>query len=134
MFPYFPVCSICPRILPYVPCTLVYPFNQTPPPLTFFLPTQVGMQTNEDSLSQETQTESPLKLDKWTQKPISVNVGPDMKSPPTPQDYLGVGGDMPPQEGGSEDSFGASAAGDVGRLTKFLSAASQVSWWCVSWG
>ena len=85
------------------------------------------MQTNEDNLSQEVQTEDIIKLDKWTQKPISVNVGPSMKSPPTAEEYLGVGGETEPSFTTFEDSeFRQSSTGDVGRLTKFLTVASQV--------
>ncbi|XP_047741391.1 cytoplasmic dynein 2 intermediate chain 1 isoform X2 [Hyalella azteca] len=85
---------------------------------------QASTQTNEDSLSQETQTDVIGTLSKWTQRPISVNVS-NLTQPPTPQDYLGVGGET--VEFSNEiDSFASSASSNVGRLTKFLGAASQV--------
>jgi len=49
-----------------------------------------------------------------------------MVNPPTPADYLGVGGDISATQTNT-DSFGFRAAGDMGRLTKFLSSASRVS-------
>lgn len=88
---------------------------------------QAGVQTNEDNLGQETQTESVEMLDKWTQQPISVDVGPNMVNPPTPADYLGVGGDISSTQT-NDQSFGSKSAGDIGRLTKFLSAASNVNY------
>ena len=83
------------------------------------------MQTNEDDLSQETQTDPVELLNKWTQQPICVDVGPNMVKVPTPEDYLGVGGDISSSQT-TDQPFGHRAAGDVARLTKFLSAASQV--------
>ena len=43
------------------------------------------MQCNEDCLGQDSQTEMPLMLDKWTQRPICVDVGKNMVTPPTAQ-------------------------------------------------
>lgn len=78
---------------------------------------------NEDNLSQESQTEPIVMLDKWTQQPISVDVK-NLLEPPTPQDYLGVGGEMGDKT--DIESFASKSSGNAGHLTKFLSAASQV--------
>ncbi|XP_047482829.1 cytoplasmic dynein 2 intermediate chain 1-like isoform X1 [Penaeus chinensis] len=80
---------------------------------------QVSIQTNEDALSEEVQTDEILKRDKWTQKPVHISIGKDEKLP-GPEDYLGVGGDLDPV------TFTESSSSNTGRLTSFLTSASQV--------
>ncbi|XP_027219127.2 cytoplasmic dynein 2 intermediate chain 1 isoform X2 [Penaeus vannamei] len=80
---------------------------------------QVSIQTNEDALSEEVQTDEILKRDKWTQKPVHISIGKDDKLP-EPEDYLGVGGDMDPI------GFTESSTSNTARLTSFLTSASQV--------
>ncbi|ROT85651.1 WD repeat-containing protein 60 [Penaeus vannamei] len=80
---------------------------------------QVSIQTNEDALSEEVQTDEILKRDKWTQKPVHISIGKDEKLP-EPEDYLGVGGDMDPI------GFTESSTSNTARLTSFLTSASQV--------
>ncbi|XP_042893349.1 cytoplasmic dynein 2 intermediate chain 1-like isoform X2 [Penaeus japonicus] len=80
---------------------------------------QISIQTNEDALSEEVQTDEILKKDKWTQKPVHISIGTDERLP-GPEDYLGVGGDMDPI------GFTDSSSSNTGRLTSFLTSASQV--------
>ncbi|XP_068233794.1 cytoplasmic dynein 2 intermediate chain 1-like [Palaemon carinicauda] len=82
---------------------------------------QVNVQTNEDALSEEIQTEPIVTRNKWTQKPVHITIGEDNVLP-GPEDYMGVGGDMGPLTftGASSRTSGTS------RLTSFLTSASQV--------
>ncbi|XP_068233795.1 dentin sialophosphoprotein-like [Palaemon carinicauda] len=84
---------------------------------------QVNVQTNEDALSEEIQTEPIVTRNKWTQKPVHITIGEDNVLP-GPEDYMGVGGDMGPLTftGASSRTSGTS------RLTSFLTSASQVQY------
>ncbi|XP_064107541.1 cytoplasmic dynein 2 intermediate chain 1-like [Macrobrachium nipponense] len=82
---------------------------------------QVTVQTNEDALTEEIQTEPVVMRNKWTQKPVHISIGKDNELP-GPEDYMGVGGDMGPL------TFSGAATGksSTSRLTSFLTSASQV--------
>ncbi|XP_063871440.1 cytoplasmic dynein 2 intermediate chain 1-like isoform X2 [Scylla paramamosain] len=82
---------------------------------------QVHVQTNEDALCEEVQTDEIITRDKWTQKPVHISVGTDNQLP-GPQDYMGVGGDMDPREYSTMPRKNA----NTGYLTSFLTSASQV--------
>lgn len=82
---------------------------------------KVHVQTNEDALCEEVQTDEILTRDKWTQKPVHISVGADNQLP-GPQDYMGVGGDMDPIEFSTVPRKNS----NTGYLTTFLTSASQV--------
>lgn len=79
------------------------------------------MQTNEDALSEEVQTDEITTRNKWTQKPVHISVGTDNQLP-GPQDYMGVGGDLDPTEYSTIPRKDATS----GYLTSFLTSTSQV--------
>lgn len=81
------------------------------------------MQTNEDALCEEVQTDEITTRNKWTQKPVHISVGADNQLP-GPQDYMGVGGDVDPVEFSAVPRKTA----NTGYLTTFLTSASQVIW------
>ncbi|KAK7078845.1 hypothetical protein SK128_005225 [Halocaridina rubra] len=82
---------------------------------------QISVQTNEDALNEETQTEELVLRDKWTQKPVNINIGKDNQLP-GPEDYLGVGGDT------DLETFTdiSKAKSSTAKLTSFLTSASQI--------
>lgn len=95
---------------------------------------QVQVQTNEDALSEEVQTEEVLTRNKWTQRPPHISVRPAQKGEaeeeeeghhhlPGPEDYLGVGGDLDPDEMAKMTRKIDSS----GHIAAFLSSASQVN-------
>lgn len=88
-----------------------------------FLFLKVHVQTNEDALCEEVQTDEITTRDKWTQKPVHISVGADNQLP-GPQDYMGVGGDVDP----IEFSAVPRKTANTGYLTTFLTSASQVIW------
>ncbi|KAG7160194.1 WD repeat-containing protein 60-like [Homarus americanus] len=82
---------------------------------------QVNVQTNDDALCEEVQTDEITTRDKWTQKPVHISIGKDEQLP-GPEDYMGVGGDMDLVDYSSASSKSSNTA----RLTSFLSSSSQV--------
>lgn len=79
------------------------------------------MQTNEDALCEEVQTEEIVMWNKWTQKPVYISVGKDNQLP-GPEDYRGVGGDIDHLE----QSKASTQDSNTAKLTSFLSSSSQV--------
>ena len=85
--------------------------------------TQVSVQTNEDNLSEEIQTDEIVLKNRWTQCPPNIGLSKDVL--PSPADYLGVGSDDPDDEGLAltlTDTF----ISDSVRLSKFLNSSAQV--------
>ncbi|XP_071534076.1 uncharacterized protein [Panulirus ornatus] len=81
---------------------------------------QIHVQTNEDALCEEVQTDEIVTRNKWTQKPIHISIGKDNQLP-MPEDYIGVGGDMDPFEHSR-----ISSSNNTAKLTSFLTSSSQV--------
>ena len=81
------------------------------------------MQTNEDQLSEEVQTDEIVMKNKWTQKPPNIAMHKGML--PSPADYLGVGSDD--QETDETPILMADTfVSDSVRLSKFLNSSAQV--------
>ncbi|KDR24443.1 WD repeat-containing protein 60 isoform X2 [Zootermopsis nevadensis] len=88
---------------------------------------QAHVQTNEDNLSEEVQTDEIRYKNKWTQKPVSFQTK-NVKSSVDEvtifsQDHLGVGGDSVEDD---TDSWKERLNIDTLRLSQFLSSAGQV--------
>lgn len=74
-------------------------------------------------MSEFVQTDPISISEKWTQKPVHIPINGD--SFPTPEDYLGVGGDCSSEDGKGYSTLNALSS-DKGRLSNFLEASSQV--------
>ncbi|XP_067012310.2 cytoplasmic dynein 2 intermediate chain 1 [Anabrus simplex] len=106
-------------------------FELSPMPYELFMKsygrsntTQVHVQTNEDNLSEEIQTDRILMKNKWTQKPVTFHA--NTKEDPLAtfsRDRLGVGGDNVSKDA---DSWKQRVRGNAHRLNEFLSSAGQV--------
>ncbi|XP_069694505.1 cytoplasmic dynein 2 intermediate chain 1 [Periplaneta americana] len=89
---------------------------------------QAHVQTNEDDLSQEVQTDEIHYKSKWTQKPVSFRTKNEDSEALDEvmifsQDHLGVGGDSMEE---NPDSWKERIKVDTVRLNQFLSSAGQV--------
>ncbi|KAJ4431633.1 hypothetical protein ANN_20232, partial [Periplaneta americana] len=89
---------------------------------------QAHVQTNEDDLSQEVQTDEIHYKSKWTQKPVSFRTKNEDSEALDEvmifsQDHLGVGGDSMEED---PDSWKERIKVDTVRLNQFLSSAGQV--------